>query len=278
MKKLPTITIACSLILVSLNAHSNESTPNPIFSKMDFYEFSVTSSSISESFEEDYKLEQLALIDRARKQAKMGNLRTAEGFLQQVAKSIYAMPDKRPSSSSNLSYKDSKRMQSVFNAVDSILPHAQKIALEKESDIYELAQVKSSYLRAKTALSENDAAMAKSIIEQTYLQLKKSVAGLRSGDRLYLTIPDADTREGWQDAAKRFQDWRFLNQHLQSEMQYNAESAEVFEQATALADGLYEEASSIALMGNWKSAVEKVDLAYRVLEKSWSQSGIDIGI
>ena len=277
MKKLPTITIACSLIFVSLNAHSNESTPNPIFSKMDFYEFSVTSSSISESFEEDYKLEQLALIDRARKQAKMGNLRTAEGFLQQVAKSIYAMPDKRPSSS-NLSYKDSKRMQSVFNAVDSILPHAQKIALEKESDIYELAQVKSSYLRAKTALSENDAAMAKSIIEHTYLQLKQSVAGLRSGDRLYLTIPDADTREGWQDAAKRFQDWRFLNQHLQSEMQSNGSNAEIFEQASTLSDRLYEEASSIALQGDWKAAVDKVDLAYRVLEKSWSQSGIDIGI
>ena len=277
MKNLPTIAIASSLLFASFNITANTDNQNTLFSKLDFYEFSVTRSSISDRYGEDYKAQQLTLIERARKQASMGNLRTAEGLLQQVAKNIYAMPvQKQPTTA--LSNKDRKRMQSVFSAVDSILPHAQKIAVEKQSDIFKLAEVKSSYLRAKNALSENDTAMAKSIIEKTYLQLKQSVVGLRSGDRLYLTIPSPDTREGWQDAAKRFQDWRFLNQHLQSEMQYNADSAEVFEQATALADGLYEEASSIALMGDWTSAVDKVDLAYRVLEKSWSQSGIDIGI
>lgn len=277
MKKLSTIAIASSLIIVSLNVNANAGNSQPIFNKLDFYEFSVTRSSISELYDEDYKAEQLSLIERARTQASLGNLRTAEGLLQQVAKSIYAMPGQNQSSPT-LSYKDSKRMQSVFNAIDSILPHAQKIALEKESDIYELAQVKSNYLRAKYALSEDDATSAKAIIEQTYLQLKQSVAGLRSGDRLYLTIPAPDSREGWQDAAKRFQDWRFLNQHLQTEMLSNGANPEIFEQARIQADNLYEEASSIALMGDWKAAVERVDLAYRVLEKSWSQSGIDIGV
>ena len=277
MKKISTLVIASSLFIATFNVNASDANKHSIFNKMDFYEFSVTSSSISENFKDEFKTEQLTMIDRARKQASMGNMRTAEGLLKQVAKSIYAMPDKRPSSTS-LSYKDSKRMQSVFNAVDSILPHAQKIALEKESDIFELAQVKSDYLRAKDALSNNDATTAKTIIEQTYLQLKKSVAGLRSGDRLYLTIPAPDSREGWQDAAKRFQDWRFLNQYLKTEMISYNDNPEIFEQAKLRADSLYEEASNIALKGEWKAAVEKVDLAYRVLEKSWSESGIDTGV
>lgn len=277
MKTLSTIAIASSLIFVSLNANASPGNKQPIFSKIDFYEFSVTRSSISELYEDDFKAKQLGLIEQAREQASMGNHRTAEGLLQQVAKSIYAMPaHKQPTST--LSYSDSKRMKMVFEAVGSILPHAQKIALEKESNIYELAQVKSNYVRAKNALSEDNTVDAKSIIEQTYLQLKQSVAGLRSGDRLYLNIPAADTREGWQDAAKRYQDWSFLNEYLRTQMSFNGSSVEVFEQAQARADSLYEEATDIALKGDWKAAVEKVDLAYRVLEKSWSQSGIDIGV
>ena len=277
MNKPSILAIACSLILFSINVNANPGDKHPIFNKIDFYEFSVTRSSISELYEEDFKAKQLGLIEQARKQASMGNLRTAEGLLQQVAKSIYAMPGQKQAPSI-LSFKDTRRMEMVFDAVDSILPQAQKIALEKEAGIYELAQVKSNYLRAKNALSEDDNAAAKSIIEQTYLQLKHNVAGLRSGDRLYLNIPAPDTREGWQDAAKRYQDWSFLNQYLQAKMRINGADVEVFEQAKVRADSLYEEATNIALKGDWKAAVDRVDLAYRVLEKSWTESSIDIGI
>jgi hypothetical protein len=277
MKKLSTIAIASSLLFVSLNINANSANNQSIASKLDFYEFSVTSSSISGLYGKDFKAKQMDLIGRAREQANMGNLLTAEGLLQRVAKNIYAMPGEKQSPSS-LSIKESERMQMVFDAVESILPHAQAIAVEKESSIYELAQVQSNVVRAKNELAEDNSAAAKSIIEDAYLQLKQNVAGLRSGDRLYLTIPAPDTREGWQDAAKRFQDWRFLNEYLQAQMVLNGADVDVFEKAQSGADSLYEEATSIALKGDWEAAVERLDVAYRVLEKSWRDAGIDLGI
>jgi hypothetical protein len=277
MKKLSTIAIASSLLFVSLNINANSDNKQSIASKIHFYEFSVTKSSISGLYGEDFKANQMDLIFRAREQANLGNLLTAEGLLQRVAKNIYAMPDEKQSTSS-LTIKESQRMQTMLKAVESILPHAQTIAVEKESRIDELAQIKSNVLRAKNELSDDNGVAAKPIIEDAYLQLKQSVAGLRSGDRLYLTIPDPKTREGWQDSAKRFQDWRFLNEYLQAKMKINGADVDVFEKAQSGADSVYEEATSIALKGDWEAAVDRLDVAYRVLEKSWRDAGIDLGI
>lgn len=171
-----------------------------------------------------------------------------------------------------------EKTSAIWETMASILPQAHRIASEKKTNQDQLHRLMLDHQIAKAALDSNDVATASELLNTTYRLMKQTVAELRSGDRLYIKLPQPDSREGWMDAAHRYLDWRYFNRELLSEMQLRGINTSDIEKANLDADQTYDLASSIAFQGDWEQAVETVDQAYRILEKAWQNVGVDIGI
>lgn len=274
MKKLMSI-LAFSSLTISAPVTVQASMAHPLHEQISFYKYSVTQSSVSPTLSEQSKSEKLALLNDARQQVELGNYGNAKGLLKTVAQSLYSMSPGQNHSEAHLS---SRKASAIVEAMESILPQAQRIASEKQTGQEQLDQVMLDHQRAKAALKSNDFATASNLLKSSYRLLKQNVADLRSGDRLMINLPAPDSREGWMDAAHRYIDWRYFNRQLLSELQLRGMNTANIDQANVDADQMYDLASNIALQGDWEQAVATVDQAYRILEKAWLKAGVDVGV
>ena len=270
-KYLGTLAVAGMLLTTPLVTQANSE--HALRDQINYYEYSITQSSVSPSLSEARKTEKLQLLHDARQQVDLGHYRTAAGILSKVAQNLYTLSPKGTGAGPS-----QDRIEAIMSAIASILPQAQKIALQKQFDQASLHQVMEDYQRAKAALEANDRTTASQLLESSYRVLKENVATLRSGDRLLIQLPAADSREGWMDAAHRYLDWRYFNRQLLSSMREDGINTSVIDQANLDADQAYDLATNIALQGDWKQAVATVDQAYRILENAWRDVGVDVGI
>lgn len=260
-------------LLLATPLAAQASASHPLYDQLRFYEYSVTRSSVSPTLSEQRKSEKLELLEDARRHVESGNYRDAEALLQKLAQNLYSMSPEQDRT--RLSIKETL---AILQAIDSILPQAQRIALEKQAGQEQLERVKQDHQLAKEALKNHDLITAGNLLQSSYRLLKQNVADLRSGDLLRINLPAADSREGWMDAANRYADWRYLNRQLLVEMRQRGLDTNDINQANTDADRLYHQASNIALQGNWEQAVETADQAYRILERAWRKTGMDIGV
>ena len=269
------LTVLAGLMLTApLAAQANN--PDSIENQIKFYEYSITQSSVSPTLSEQRKSEKLGLLDMARNLAALGNERRAEAILNQIAEQLYPVPTQRSAASQE--QLDIERAHAISKAMASILPQAHQIALEKQADQSQLHRLTLDHQVAKSALESNDMSSAHDLLLASYREMKHSVANLRSGDRLFIELPQPDSREGWMDAASRYLDWRYFNRQLLAEMENSNQFFGEIDQANRDADQLYDLASSIALQGDWAQAVDTVDQAFAILEKAWRDIGIDVGV
>jgi tetratricopeptide (TPR) repeat protein len=274
MGKLKTSLLFSTFVLLSpLAVQAN--TAHPLYEQIQFYEYSVTQSSVSPTISEQRKTEKLALLDEARRQVESGNYPQARGLMKEVAQNLYSMS---PEPKHDQALLTIHKTTAILRAMDSLLPEAHRIALEKHAGSDQLEQIKQDHQRAKAAIRSHDLVTASALLQSSYQQLKQNLSELRSGDLLIINLPAANSREGWMDAASRYIDWRYLNTQLLQEMRQRGMSTIDIDQAKENADHLYNSASDIALQGNWEQAVETADQAYRILEKAWRDTGIDIGV
>ena len=241
-----------------------------------FYEYSVMRSSVSPTLSDEAKSEKMQLLEDARYQVALGNNRTAQGLLKRVAQDLYRMTP--VASGQPVARMGVDEAEAILSAIESILPQAHKIALEKQVDQEPLVRVMRDYQVARVALDANDMATVSNVLDDAYRALKQHVAGLRSGDLLMIKLPDPGSREGWMDAAHRYLDWRYFNSELLTAMQDSGLDTSDIDKANREADQVYDLASTIALQGDWQQAVATVDRAYRILEKAWRNVGVDVGI
>lgn len=274
MKKI-TVPMALSSILLLAPLASNANTAHSLYDQIRFFEYSVTQSSVSPTISEQRKSEKLDLLSNARQQVASGNYPQAKVLMREVARNLYGMS---PEPSNEQTLLSIHKTTAILEAMDSLLPEAQRIALEKQAGQEKLNQITQDHQLAKAAIRSHDFVTASGLLQTSYRQLKQNLAELRSGDLLMINLPAANSREGWMDAANRYIDWRYLNRQLQQEMRQRGMDTITIDQARQSADHLYNSASDIALQGNWEQAVETADQAYRILEKAWRDSGIDIGV
>ena len=274
MNKLFSKLLVSSLILASPLA-VQASLSQPMYKEIQFYEYSVTRSSVSPTLSEQRKSEKLELLGDARRQVESGNYPQAKAILKTVARNLYSMSPGQDQNQQGVSIHETI---AILAAMDSILPQAQRIALEKQAGQEQLDRVKRDHQLAKEAIKAHDFVTASNLLQSSYRLLKQNVADLRSGDSLMINLPAADSREGWMDAANRYIDWRYLNRQLLFEMRQRGMDTNDLNRANADADQLYHQASNVALQGNWEQAVETADQAYRILEKAWRDTGMDIGV
>lgn len=267
------LSFSIALLLLSLGAQAN--TTHPLYEQIQFYEYSVTRSSVSPMLSEQRKREKLTLLNDARSQIESGNYDQARGLMNTVARNLYRMP---PQPDYNRNLLTIHKTTAILEAMDSLLPEAQRISLEKAVDQEELDRIKQKHQHAKTAIRSHDLVTASSLLQDAYRQLQQHVAELRSGDQLMISLPAADSREGWMDAATRYIDWRYLNRQLLVEMRQQGMDTSEIDLARENADHLYNSASDLALQGDWEQAVETADQAYRILEKAWRDNGLDVGV
>ena len=259
--------------LSPLVAHAN--TSHPLYEQIQFYEYSVTQSSVSPIISEQRKREKLDLLSDARRHIETGDYAQARSLMRTVAQNLYSMSPEPVYDQSLLTIH---KTTAILEAMDSLLPEAQRISREKQANQEQLEQIMREHQLAKTAIRSHDLVTASALLQNAYRQLKQNLAQLRSGDLLMISLPAADSREGWMDAATRYIDWRYLNRQLQQEMRQRGMDTNDIDQARENADHLYNSASDIALQGDWEQAVETADQAYRILEKAWRDNGIDIGV
>ena len=268
---LKSLSITSVFLAASFSAQASNS--HPLHDEIRFYEYSITQSSVSATLSEANKAEKLDLLVDARRQVDLGHYRTAEGILKKVAQNLYRMSAEESGQRAHTV----KSVQASLQAIASILPQAQLIALEKKAGQETLNQVMLGYQDAKFALETNDLGKARLLAQKSYRMLKENVAELRSGELLLIELPATDSREGWMDAAQRYLDWRYFNRQLESAMKEKGLNTNIVNKASVDADQIYDLATNIALQGDWQQAVATVDQAYHILEQAWTNVGVDIG-
>lgn len=275
MNKLNTkLAIVCLIFTAPLAAQASDE--DSLQDQIRFYHYSVTQSSVSPALSEQSKSQKLRLLENARRQVELGHDLVARELLRTVAQRLYRMPaNQQASTQAQLGLDEAN---AISKAIESILPQAHRIAMEKQADQEPLHRVMLDHQIARAALEANDMTTASSLLQASYRVLKQTVADLRAGDQLIVKLPEPNSREGWMDAAHRYLDWRYFNRQLLAAARDRGIDTTQLVEANRDADQIYDLASSIALQGDWKQAVATVDRAYRILEKAWQNAGVDVGV
>ena len=109
-----------------------------------------------------------------------------------------------------------------------------------------------------------------------YNILQAEVANLRSGDFLTIKLDDSTDREAWEEAERRYLDWRFTADWMEQSALSLGADPQLIATGSELAESLYEEAKAHAAEKQWAAAVDSIDRAYAVMEEHWRAAGIDI--
>ena len=237
-------------------------------------ENSVTRSSVTHRYSEEERQAKLDLLTRAQAQADQGNINTAMDLVERAGRMLYPM--EMTSTAVLDGGKRREWLEQINRVTEAVLPAAYGIAGEKGQGTAALDSIAQQRDEGLAARDAGDVDRAETLIITAYNRLQSEVATLRSGDRLTIELPSSDTREAWEEARRRFQDWRFTADWMEQSAATMGTDPEAIAAGSRIADGIYQEAESHAEQQQWAEAVKAIDRAYAVMEEHWRLAGVDI--
>ena len=275
-QKLPTFATLPVLLFASGYALSSEQADpgqQDVHEQIHIMERSVTESSVTDLYSEEQRDAKLELLDRARDKADQGDINAAMELVEQAGRMLY------PMESSGAMLEGDKRaewLERVEKVTGAILPAAYEIAGEKGAGTAKLDEVARQYQAGRAARAGGDIDRAETLLIDAYNVLQLEVAGLRSGDRLSVTLPESDTREAWEEAEQSYLDWKFTAEWMEQSAAALGADPDLIATGSRLAEKFYQEAKAYAAGQRWAKAVDAIDRAYAVMEEYWRAAGIDI--
>ena len=159
------------LLLAPLAAQATKA--HPLFDQIQFYEYSVTQSSVSPTISEQRKSEKLGLLNDARRHVESGNYPQARSLMREVAQNLYSMPREPAHDQTLLTIH---KTTTILKVMDSLLPEAQRISLEKQAGQDQLKQIKQDHQLAKAAIRSHDFVTASKLLQSSYRQLQENLS------------------------------------------------------------------------------------------------------
>lgn len=238
-------------------------------------DYSLNNSSVTAHLPDSLRFEGGRLIGQAREQIAQGQVLTAKESLREIALMIYPVSvagevDRagRPA--------EQQWMSDLKGVIASLIPVAVELSSEKQLHEGSVADAAELYRAGVVALAAGDQQRSRLLLEQAYGGLQRILVDLRSGDYLYVKLPQPGTEAAWEDAARRFNDWQATGEQLLGDWRsLDLEVAQV-EEANSRSLDLYREGLALAGRGEWLAATRLVDQACAVLEESWRSMGIDV--
>lgn len=216
----------------------------------------------------------LRLLDRAEQQVEQGDVEGALDLLEQAGRMLD--PAEIVDTPGLEGAKRLEWLGKIDKVMETILPAAYEIAKEKDGATTNLDWVKGQLDEGRAAWKAGDLDRAETLLVTAYNVLQTEVATLRSGDLLTIALDSEDTREAWEDAERRYIDWRFTADWIEGSAAALGADPELIATGSRLAEVYYEEAKTHAARQEWAEAVAALDRAYAVMERHWRQAGIDI--
>ena len=276
-KPLPAISVLSVFLLAAGLAaaeHLPPPTPEEVRQQIRTMEEEATarsSNSLQATIHRDAKLR---MLDRAEQQVEQGDVETAMEMLEQAGRMLeqadmvdtpYLAGEMRE-----------EWLGKVDKVMDAILPAAYDIANQKGDATTNLDWVKHQFDQGRAAWKAGDVDQAETLLVAAYNVLQAEVANLRSGDLLMIELPSSADREAWEEAERRYLDWRFTADWMEQSATALGADPELIATGSRLAEALYEEAKTHAANQLWAAAVDSIDRSYAVMEEHWRAAGIDI--
>jgi hypothetical protein len=248
--------------------------PEEVRDQIRMLESSVTESSVTRLYSAEQREAKLDLLARAEAEADQGDVDAALALVEQAGRMLYPMQME----GANALDGDKRRewLARVSAVIETILPPAYGIAEEKGRGTANLDRVARQRELGLSAWQAGDIERAEALIITAYNRLQSEVAALRSGDLLTIELPLNDTREAWEEAERRYLDWRFTADWMEQSAEAMDADPAAIATGSRLADDIYKEAAAHAQQQRWAAAVKAIDRAYAVMEEHWRLAGIDI--
>ena len=276
-KPVPAIT-ALSVFLLAAGLATAEPLPPPTpeevrqqIRTMEEEATTESSNSLQATIHRDAKLR---MLDRAEQQVEQGDVETAMELLEQAGRML------DPADMIDIPYLAGEMREEwlgkIDKVMDAILPAAYDIAKQKDGATTNLDWVSHQLDQGRGALKAGNVDQAETLLVAAYYVLQSEVANLRSGDLLMIKLSSSTNREAWEEAERRYLDWRFTADWMEQSAPALGADPELIATGSRLAEGLYEEAKAHAAKQQWGAAVNAIDRSYAVMEKHWRAAGIDI--
>lgn len=266
---------AGSILLMSLTVSAHASLyPASLDHKSDVIKRALVDSSVAAIVEPDTHMAATNWINKAQRNLELGNYKTARSQLLEAGRLLYPMTP-----NSDLVLSESKKrhwLAEIDRVMTTLMPVANEIAERKQADQQQLALAAFLQQNGRDALTAEDLDTANQHFNNAYNILQQQIVSLRSGDELVIEQPDSQSRAGWEDAERRFADWRFFADWMIEQAEAMEADAQLIISGNEAADALYADAQLLAQNANWDDAVKLMDKAYRVLEQNWRKAGVDI--
>ena len=269
--------VPSALLLMTGTPMAEEPTrpsPEEVRDQIRMLESSVTESSVTHLYSAEQREAKLDLLARAEAEADQGDVDAALALVEQAGRMLYPMQME----GANALDGDKRRewLARVSAVIETILPPAYGIAEEKGRGTANLDRVARQRELGLSAWQAGDIERAEALIITAYNRLQSEVAALRSGDLLTIELPLNDTREAWEEAERRYLDWRFTADWMEQSAEAMDADPAAIATGSRLADDIYKEAAAHAQQQRWAAAVKAIDRAYAVMEEHWRLAGIDI--
>ena len=230
-----------------------------------------SSKSLQTTIHRDAKLR---MLDRAERQVEQGNVETAMEMVEQAGRML------DPADMDDTPYLAGEMREEwlgkIDKVMDAILPAAYDIARQKDGATTNLDWVRHQLDQGRATWKAGEVDQAETLLVAAYNVLQVEVANLRSGDLLMIELPSNADHEAWEEAERRYLDWRFTADWMEQSALALSADPELIATGSRLAAALYEEAKAYAAQQHWAAAVDAIDHAYAVMEEHWRAAGIDI--
>ena len=167
-------------------------------------------------------------------------------------------------------------LEEVQGMMHAVIPVAHGIAREKGQDTTTIAHITQLLSRSESLLEDGDEATAGPMLLDAYAALQAVVAGMRSGDELKIALPAGASQQTWDEARRRYEDWRYTADWMAMSAAEMGVDASLIEAGNVQAKSLFDQASRHAQDRNWDQALATIDQVYSVMETAWRSAGIDI--
>ena len=271
-----TLPLLSALLIATGSTPAAESTglsQEEVHDKIRMMERSVTDSSVTDRYSDIEREAKLELLDEAKSRADQGDIDGAMALVERAGRLFY------PVEATGVTLEGEKRiawLERVDKVIVTILPVAYEIASEKDASTVKLDEVTRQHEEGRAARAAGDIDRAETLLITAYNILQSDVAGLRSGDLLTIALPESDTPEAWEEAERRYLDWRFTADWMEQSAAALDADPDLIATGSRLAEGYYQEAKAHAAGQQWAKAVDAIDRAYAVMEEYWRAAGIDI--
>lgn len=273
MRSMNNFSLAVTILALGLTTSAQGSTgtqTETIENQISFIEQSVNSSSVTALHSEEDRARKLRLLQLARGHLEQNQINTAMELVGQTGRLLYPMNPKITNAEASESWTSD-----VVEVIGAMLPVAYEIALAKGEDTTALRSVKERF-EVYTLERASGIDLSLSFLIETYNELQSEIVLLRSEDYLTIALPTGANSQAWQDAERRYHDWRFTTEWMVSMADSMGVDGNAIYEGNLKAENLYQLASEHADEQSWALALATIDQAYLSMESAWRQAGVDL--